>query len=241
MQTLQPTIIAETNDWIAVNKPSGMLSIQDRHQHELPSAKSWLDSKYGEVLIVHRIDRDTSGLLLFARHAAAHQRLSKAFEQRQVEKKYLGIVLGTPPQTSGSIDAPMAEHPVKKGTMVVHAKGKPALTHYQVQQSFGKYSLVMFEIETGRTHQIRVHAKQMGHPIAADPIYTDGKPVRLSDFKKKVQLGKYETEERPLLQRLGLHAWQLAFTEADGTRVQLEAPLHKDMRALLQQLEKNTR
>lgn len=218
-----------------------MLSIPDRHQHELPSVKSWLDSKYGEVMIVHRIDRDTSGLLLFARHAAAHQRLSKAFEQRQVEKRYLGIVLGTPLQTSGCIDAPIAEHPVKKGTMVVHAKGKAALTHYQVQQAFGKYSLVQFEIATGRTHQIRVHAKHMGHPIAADPIYSDGRPVHLSDFKKKVQLGKYDTAERPLLQRLGLHAWQLAFTEADGTRIQLEAPLHKDMRALLQQLEKNAR
>jgi 23S rRNA pseudouridine1911/1915/1917 synthase len=241
MHHVRPEILAETNDWVAVNKPSGLLSIQDRHQHELPSVKGWLDHQYGQVFIVHRIDKDTSGLLLFAKHEEAHKYLNNLFESRQVQKKYLGIVHGTPLQTEGTIDAAMAEHPAKNGSMVVHAKGKPAITHYKVLQSFGKFSLLEFDIETGRTHQIRVHAKHLGHPIVCDPIYSDGKGVFLSDFKRKVHLGKFTEEERPLLHRLGLHAYQLSFTDSNGQAISLEAPLHKDMRALLQQLEKNAK
>lgn len=241
MHHVKPEIIAETNDWVAVNKPSGLLSIQDRHQHEIPSVRSWLEARYGQVFIVHRIDKDTSGVILFAKNEEAHKFLSQLFEGRQVQKKYLGIVHGTPVLEAGTIDVPIAEHPAKNGTMVTHAKGKHAITHYKVLQSFGKFSLLEFDIETGRTHQIRVHAKHLGHPIVCDPFYSDGRSVFLSDFKRKVHLGKFTEEEKPILHRLGLHAFQLSFTDKDGKTLLLEAPLHKDMRALLNQLEKNTR
>lgn len=241
MHVTKPEIIAETNDWIAVNKPSGLLSIPDRHQHEIPSVRSWLEARHGEAFVVHRIDKDTSGLLIFAKNEAAHKYLSQLFEGRQVKKTYLGIVNGSPLHAAGTIDAPIAEHPAKNGSMITHAKGKPAVTHYKVLEALGKFSLVEFDIETGRTHQIRVHAKHMGHPIVCDPIYNDGRGVFLSDFKRKVNLGKYTEEERPILHRLGLHAFRLSFTDQNGSPVNLEAPLHKDMRALLHQLEKNAR
>ncbi len=235
----QPSIIAETDNWVAVNKPSGLLSIQDRHQHEIPSVRSWLESRYPQVFVVHRIDRDTSGLIIFAKNDIAHKHLSQAFENREVTKNYLGIVVGKPAKENGTIDAAIAEHPAKNGTMVTHAKGKHAITHYTLLQSFGKFSLLSFDIETGRTHQIRVHAKYMGHPIVADPLYNDGRGVFLSDFKRKVKLSKHDEEEQPILNRLGLHAHTLQFTDVDGTAVSLEAPLFKDMRALLNQLEKH--
>jgi 23S rRNA pseudouridine955/2504/2580 synthase/23S rRNA pseudouridine1911/1915/1917 synthase len=104
---------------------------------------------------------------------------------------------------------------------------------------FPGYALLQFKILTGRTHQIRIHAREMGHPIVCDPIYGDGQPFLLSSLKKKFHLSKYVESERPLLGRLGLHAHQLSFRDLDGNSIQLEAPLHKDMRAMIQQLRKH--
>lgn len=230
-------IIAETDNWVAVNKPSGLLSIPDREGKEV-SLKILLKEKYGEIYTVHRIDKDTSGLIIFAKNEAAHKHLSKQFEERHTKKIYQGLVVGSPALPSGSIDAPIMEHPAQNGTMIVHRKGKEALTDYQVLADFGIYALVQFRIHTGRTHQIRVHMKDLGYPIVCDPLYGDGKPLLLSGIKSKFKLSKNELEERPILGRLALHAFQLSFTDIDGQTIELEAPLHKDMRATLQQLDK---
>lgn len=216
-----------------------MLSIPDRMQSQ-PSLKDRLIEKYGHIFTIHRLDRETSGLILFAKNEDSHRFYSKAFEERSVQKFYLGLVHGIPVHQQGSIEAPMMEHSLIKGQMVVHKKGKPALTDYEVQESFGKYSMVKFQIHTGRMHQIRVHAKNIGHPIVCDPLYGDGKPVLLSEIKKKFKLSKSVEEEKPMLQRVALHSFQLRFTDESGMALELEAPLHKDMRALLQQLRKNT-
>ena len=101
------------------------------------------------------------------------------------------------------------------------------------------FSLVQFQLHTGRTHQIRVHCKNIGHPLACDELYGDGKPVLLSSIKKKYKLSKHDEEERPMLNRLALHSYRLKFKDADGQVVDLEAALPKDIRALLQQLKKN--
>jgi 23S rRNA pseudouridine955/2504/2580 synthase/23S rRNA pseudouridine1911/1915/1917 synthase len=108
-----------------------------------------------------------------------------------------------------------------------------------MQEAFGLYSLVKLEIHTGRTHQIRVHMKSLGHPIAVDELYGDATPILLSAIKKKYRLGKFTEEERPLMSRLALHAWQLHFTDQQGVSHQLEAPLPKDMQAVLSQLRKH--
>jgi 23S rRNA pseudouridine955/2504/2580 synthase/23S rRNA pseudouridine1911/1915/1917 synthase len=198
-----------------------------------------LNHQYGKIFIVHRLDRDTSGLILFAKNETTHKYLSQLFEQRNIEKKYLGIVRGSMREKNGSINEPIAEHPVKKGMMIISKKGKPSLTNYEVLEDYGIYSLVEFEIQSGRTHQIRVHLKSIGHPIICDEIYGDGKPILLSSFKKKYKLSDNELEERPLISRLALHSASLRFTDIRGEQFFLEAPLPKDMKALLQQLRKN--
>lgn len=230
-------IVFENNNFVAVNKPAGMLSVPDRTQSEI-SLKDILIEKYGTIFTVHRLDKETSGIILFAKDEISHKYLSKAFEEKTVEKYYVGLVHGTPPQ-SGTIDGPIMEHPVQKGLMIVNRKGKPSLTDYELQESFGKYSLVKFRIHTGRTHQIRVHAKNIGYPIACDPLYGDGKPILLSSIKKKYNLSKNEEEERPILNRVALHSYQLKFTDADGNAFDLVAELPKDIRALVQQMKKN--
>ena len=239
-------IISETKDWIALNKPSGLLSIPDREGKDI-SLKKILIEKYarpddpvgrGNIFTVHRLDKDTSGLIVFAKNEETHRHLSQQFEERQTEKIYLGLVLGSPAEKKGNIDAPIAEHPAKKGLMTVYRKGKESLTDYEVMEDFKIFSWVQFQIHTGRTHQVRVHAKHIGHPIVCDETYGDGKPVLLSSLKHKFKLSKNELEERPLLNRLALHALSLQFVNTNGETIKLEAPLPKDLKALLQQLRK---
>lgn len=232
-----PEIITETPHWIAINKPAGLLSIPDREGKE-PSLKQWLQHRYEQIYTVHRLDKDTSGLILFAKDEDTHKFLSRAFEERQVAKYYLGIVHGQLPEEKGTIDAPIMEHTGKKGTMIIHRKGKASVTDYEVLETLGKFSLVRFRIHTGRTHQIRVHMQHLGHPIVCDELYGDGLPVFVSSFKRNFHLSKNEEAERPLLSRLGLHAEELQLTDATGTAYTLKAELPKDMRALLQQLRK---
>ena len=229
--------IDETPDWIALNKPSGLLSVPDREGKEI-SLKRLLKEKYGEIFTVHRLDKDTSGVIVFAKNESTHKLLSMQFEARETKKIYLGLVLGCPDQQQGSIDSPIAEHPALNGTMIIHRKGKESLTDYEVLEDHGIYAWVRFQLHTGRTHQIRVHMKELGHPIVCDPLYGDGKPVLISAWKKKFKLSKDELEEKPILGRLALHAWQLSFTQQDGKIVELEAPVPKDLRATLQQLAK---
>jgi 23S rRNA pseudouridine1911/1915/1917 synthase len=233
----KPEIIFENDSFIAINKPAGLLSIPDREGKE-PSLKSWLREKYGNIFTVHRLDRETSGVIVFAKDEATHKFLSVAFEQRDVEKFYQGLVQGSLPETKGTIDLPIMEHPAKPGTMCVNKHGKASRTDYEVIEDLGLYSLIEFNIHTGRTHQIRVHMQALGHPIACDELYGDARPVKLSSFKRNFKLSKHEEEERPILSRLALHSHLLHFKDATGEYHTLEAPLPKDMRALLQQLKK---
>jgi len=234
---LADIIIAETNDWIALNKPSGLLSIPDREGKDI-SLKKMLIEKYDNIFTVHRLDKGTSGLIVFAKNEEAHKHLSRQFEERQTEKIYCGLVLGSPTDKKGTIDVPIAEHPAKKGLMTVHRNGKESLTDFEVLEDFKIFSWIQFRIHTGRTHQIRVHAKHIGHPVVCDELYGDGNPVLLSSLKHKFKLSKNELEERPLLHRLALHAKNLNFTNTNGELIKLEAPLPKDLKALLQQLRK---
>lgn len=232
------SIIFENDDFIAINKEAGMLTIPDRHDETQLSLYKILNYQYGKIFIVHRLDRDTSGLVLFAKNEATHKYLSQLFEKRNIEKNYLGFIRGSLHENKGMVNEPIAEHPSRKGAMVINKKGKSSLTEYEVLQDFGIYSLVKFNIQSGRTHQIRVHMKSLGHPIACDAIYGDGKPILLSSFKKKFKLSQHDEEERPLVNRLALHSYQLKFKDAKEIEHLLEASLPKDMKALLQQLKK---
>lgn len=233
-------IIFENDNFIAINKPSGLLSIPDRFGKD-PSVKSLLQDQLGKIYTVHRLDKETSGLIIFAKNESTHKDLSQKFEGREVEKFYVGLVNGTLMNREGTIDVPIMEAPGKTTLMMAHKKGKPSITDYKVLEEFGLYSWVQFQIHTGRTHQIRVHSKYIGNSIVCDELYGDGQPVLLSSIKRKFKLSKNELEERPLLSRLALHSFQLKFTDNTGIRHELEAPLSKDLKALLQQLRKNSR
>lgn len=237
MNKFKTEIIFEDESIIAINKPSGLLSVPDREGKEV-SLKQLLQERYNHIWTVHRLDKDTSGAIVFAKNEQTHRSLSVQFESREVEKYYVGLVHGIPTPESGSVDAAIMEHPVKKGVMITHKKGKPSLTDFTTIESFGSYSYMHFRIHTGRTHQIRVHMKHIGHSIVCDDLYGNGEPVMLSSIKKKFHLSKKEETEHPLFNRLALHAEQVLFTGAQKQQYRIEAPLPKDMRALLQQLRK---
>ena len=237
---LQEHIIFQNEDFVAINKPPGLLTIPDREGKDL-SLKTVLKIHFGEIFTVHRLDRETSGIVVFALNEKSHKHLSQQFEGRETTKIYNGLVLGKPAEAEGVIHEPIAEHPTKKGVMTVWRKGKESITEFAVQESFRLHSWMRFRILTGRTHQIRVHMKHLGHPIACDPVYGDGKPILLSEMKSKFKLSQRQEEERPLLSRLALHSAQLSFTDANGEAFQLEAPLPKDLRATLNQLGKQRR
>ena len=232
----KPQIILENENFIAINKPAGMLSIPDRKQSE-PSLKDMLIEKYGEIFTVHRLDKGTSGVIVFAKNETTHKQLSQIFEGREAEKFYLGLVHGRLAEDKGTVNAPIMEHPAKNGKMVINAKGKPSLTDYEVQEYFRLFTWVKFQIHTGRTHQIRLHCQQLGHSIVCDEYYGTADPVLLSSLKKRFNLAKSEEAERPLLARLGLHSSLLKF-DLNGEHYHLEAELPKDLKALLQQLRK---
>ncbi|MGN6617665.1 MAG: RluA family pseudouridine synthase [Ilyomonas sp.] len=229
-------IILEDEHLIAINKKAGMLSVPDRKQSEI-SLKDILLKEFGEIYTVHRLDKETSGVIVFAKSAEAHAALSQLFESRNAEKYYYGLVHGVVIPPSGNIDEPIAEHPAKNGKMIVNKKGKPSLTNYETEEQFRLFAWMKFQIHTGRTHQIRVHMQHIGHSIVCDDLYGNGEPVYLSSLKRNYHLSKKEEAERPVLSRLALHAALLKFTLFEK-EYEFEAPLPKDLRALLQQLRK---
>ncbi len=233
-------IISENDHFLVINKPAGLLSIPDRFGKD-PSVKSILQEHLGKIFTIHRLDKETSGLIIFAKDEVTHKDLSQKFESREVEKHYVGLVNGTLMNMKGTIDVPIMEVPGKTTLMMPHKKGKPSITDYKVLEEFGLYSWVQFQIHTGRTHQIRVHSKYLGNSIVCDGLYGEGRPVLLSSIKRKFKLSKNELEEKPLLNRLALHSLQLKFTDVKGIKHELEAPIPKDLKALIAQLRKNLR
>ena len=237
---LSDHIIFQNDDFVVINKPSGLLTIPDREGKDV-SLKTVLKIKFGEIFTVHRLDRDTSGIVVFALNEETHKHLSQQFEARETNKIYNGLVLGKPPEAEGVINEPIAEHPVKKGMMTVWRKGKESVTEYRLLESYRLYSWMQFKILTGRTHQIRVHMKHLGHPVVCDDLYGDGKPIFISQIKSKFKLSQHDDEERPILNRLALHSAQLNFKGLNGEIFDLEAPLPKDLRATINQLGKQTK
>ena len=199
------------------------------------------------IRVVHRLDKDTSGVLLFAKNAEAQRHFSHQFQNNTVEKEYLALVAGSPPADEGEIDAPLARHPTDPKRMsVVRHGGRPARTLWKVEQRFRGLALLRVFPKTGKTHQIRVHLKHAGMPLAVDPLYNSqpasrggkARGVYLSTIKQGYRPKRGE-EETPLIERLTLHAEALAFTAPSGERLRLECPLPKDFRAALNQLRKH--
>ena len=232
-------IIHEDDAFVIVGKAPFTLTIPDRYAPEKYNLYHQLKKKYGDIYIVHRLDKETSGILIFARTEEAHKNLSRQFQQRTVEKIYLTIVAGVMHEMEGTIDKPLAPHQHLQDRMVVTKKGKPSVTNFKVIELFKNFSLVEAEIKTGRTHQIRVHFNSMGYPLAVDAIYGKKETLYLSEIKlRKFRLGKNQ-EERPLMARSSLHAFRLTFDHpVTEEKMVFESSLPKDFKAVVQQLRK---
>ncbi|MEN0003281.1 MAG: RluA family pseudouridine synthase [Bacteroidota bacterium] len=239
MKPIKIDIIHEDDALIMVNKPAGVLSIPDRFDAQKPNLVRLLEQNRPKVWIVHRLDLETSGIICFAKTEAAHRELSRQFAQREVKKYYRLLVDGIVRPAEGVIDRPIAPSPAGGGLMHISAKGKPSTTKYQVLEVFKKFSWVEAQLLTGRTHQIRVHFKHLGHPLSVDRRYGPREAFFLSEIKhRRYNLGKTQ-EERPLLSRSALHAFRLTLQHPSSREViTLEAPLPKDLKAVLNQLRK---
>lgn len=233
-------IIFEDNDYVAINKQAGMLTIPDRFDTNLPSVMGELKKMYANIFTAHRIDKFTSGVLCFAKNEAAHKHLSLQFEHHTLSKTYTTLVHGETP-AEGIIDYKIMEDPFKAGRMEASEKyGKSAVTRFKTIKNFkANISLVEAYPETGRTHQIRVHFLAIGHPLLIDEMYSSSEPFLLSSVKKKYKFGKFQENENPLMNRLTLHASKLSFNHIKNEKlITIEAPLPKDFLAVIKQLEK---
>ena len=191
-------IVYEDDDIIVVDKPAGMVT-HPAHGATSGTLVNALLAHVGNLPgpelragLIHRLDRDTSGLLLAAKNAQAMNFLSKGMKARHIRREYVGLVTGAPAQAKGTIEGPIGRDPHTRLRYAIVADGKPAITHYEVRERFAKTSEVLFRLETGRTHQIRVHMAALGHPLVNDPIYG-------------------RTDPRFALPGQALHAWRLEF------------------------------
>ena len=261
------TFIYEDQHIIAVNKAAGIAVSGDRwddSQIRLDRIVSESISPPMQLFRVHRIDRDTSGLVVFAKHSDSHAILSRFFENRQIQKRYIAVVNGRPLWKEAECDLPLVPDGNKKHmTIIDKYRGKNSFTRFRLLLSAGTFSVLEALPETGRTHQIRVHAAALGFPVVCDSMYGNSKPVLLSSFKRGWRGNPLE--EKPLLSRLGLHAAELQIpagifpgtdnaADADAVSenglaalpdnspftegLKLCAPLAKDMAALIKQMEK---
>ena len=228
---------------LAVDKPAGIPVIPDRTGKYAYNMRDILSDVFDQkVFVVHRLDLDTSGVLLFALNEESHKNISVLFEKNKISKRYLALVNGKPVKNSGIVNMPLMN--VEKYGKIyskIDPKGKEALTHYKVLDNFAAFSLLELKPETGRMHQIRVHLKSIGCPLAIDPLYGNKRPIDLSMIKTHYRLKKNMEKPNPLIKRLTLHAESISFTHPVTQRdITITAPLPKDLKAVLNAMKKWT-
>jgi len=234
-------IIYQDDNMLVVNKPAGMLVIPDQHTDETQTLVGILKQQLGQkIWVVHRIDRDTTGVLVFAKNAEAHRNLSMQFEHSQVSKKYIALLSGVLEDDEGTINKRIL---VSDRQVTIDITGKESITDYKVLERFKGYTLVEANPKTGRRHQIRVHFWSIGHPLAIDAEYGTADPLLLSSLKRKYK-EKTGHQEKPLMDRLTLHAAELTInyesrlTSDESKTMTFTAPLPKDFEITLKQLRK---
>ena len=212
-------IIYEDEDLLVVNKPAGMPihPSAKNHDNTLANALAWYYQQQGIPFVFHcsnRLDRDTSGLVLVARHSYSATRIAQMTKNREIHREYRAIVRGIPAPSEGTIDVPLGR---KTGSIIERTvdfeQGEPAITHYQVVESKNGHSLLALQLETGRTHQIRIHLKHLGYPLVGDYLYNP---------------------DMEFIKRQALHAYRLRFSHpVTGEKMEFTAPLPEDMKAIL--------
>ena len=212
-------LVYEDEDLLVVNKPAGMPvhPSAKNHDNTLANALAWYYQQQGIPFVFHcsnRLDRDTSGLVLVARHSFSATRIAQMTKNREIHREYRAIVRGIPVPSEGTIDAPLGR---KSGSIIERTvdfeQGEPAITHYQVVESKNGHSLLALQLETGRTHQIRIHLKHLGYPLIGDYLYNP---------------------DMEFIKRQALHAYRLRFSHpVTGEKMEFTAPLPEDMKAIL--------
>jgi RluA family pseudouridine synthase len=239
---IKPTeILYEDEELLAITKAAGITAIPERYDTHIVSAFEILKESRPRLFVVHRIDKETRGVLVFCKTEEALRSMSSQFakgdESRSLRKTYLAIQAGRPAWDEVLEESPLRPDGDRRHRTIISPDGKKSATRFTVLERFQGYSLVQACPETGRTHQIRVHAAHLGHPVVCDSLYGSGSPLLLSAFKRGYR--PPAEGEKPLLARLALHAAVLEFIHpASGKPLRLEASLPKDMRAALAQLRK---
>jgi 23S rRNA pseudouridine1911/1915/1917 synthase len=225
-QSLPLDVVYEDQDLLIINKAAGMV-VHPAPGHHDDTLVNALLARYPDIHwdtadqrpgIIHRLDKDTSGLIIVARNIATQAALVEQMKRREIVKRYLALVEGVVALDQGSIDAPIGRDPRHRQQMTITAlSSREARTHFRVLERFARHTLLLLELETGRTHQIRVHLKAIGHPIAGDPVYGSGNTIRGLSLKRQF-----------------LHAYQLKFTHPiTGASIDVEVPLPDDLQAVL--------
>jgi 23S rRNA pseudouridine1911/1915/1917 synthase len=225
-------VLYEDDSLIIINKPAGLV-VHPAAGHESGTLVNALLAHCQNLAgiggvqrpgIVHRLDKDTTGAIAIAKTDFAHQHLQAQLKAKTARRQYLGLVYGSPSVQSGTIDQPIGRHLVDRKKMAVvpvEKGGRPAVTHWQVQERLGNYTLMHFQLETGRTHQIRVHSAYLGHPIVGDPVYSSGHSLGVN------------------LPGQALHAWRLTLQHPVSEEwIEVTAPVPKTFTTLLEVLRR---
>lgn len=228
------TIIAETDHWVAINKPPYVPSLPERGKYTAESVLEWSRKRWSDSILCHRIDRETSGALLIAKDAETYRHVSMQFEKRQIEKIYHAIVDGVVEFQDFWVDLPINTDNLNN-IKIDKQFGKLAQTHFQTLETFRHFTLLECKPKTGRLHQIRVHLSSQNAKIAADELYGSKTPM-LSLVKRKIS-----GEDRPLIQRFALHARELVFKDLEEQTISIQAEYPNDFGVFLKLLDKYDR
>lgn len=231
--SLKDLIIFENEHYLVLNKPAFVATLNDRNDPN--NLLDWVRELVPDAQACHRLDKETSGCIAFAKNPEAYRHLAIQFEKRKVQKVYHAIADGLHEFREERVLLPILQ--LNNGLVVINRQeGKAAETIFTTLEAYRAHTLVECRPVTGRMHQIRIHLKSLNAPISGDDSY-GGKPLLLSEIKRNYNLKK-DAEEQPLIKRVALHAFALAFENVNGSPLKVEAPYFKDFAVALKQLRK---
>jgi RluA family pseudouridine synthase len=238
MVSTKINILYEDDFIVIIDKQAGMLSIPDRYRKDIPNLKTILAEKYGQIFIVHRLDKETSGVMIFAKDADSHRNLSMQFQDNLPKRVYHVIVNGIFRKDEIEIDIPIISDPTNPSLSIPSARGKDSKTLVKVIERFKNATLLHCELITGRHHQIRVHCGAMGHSLLVDEIYGGGTAFFLSSVKRKYHKGKHQ-EEKPIISRVSMHSYELGIKHpSTNEEMNFISEYPKDIKATINLLRK---
>ncbi|MBI5324052.1 MAG: RluA family pseudouridine synthase [Ignavibacteriae bacterium] len=231
-------IIYEDEFILILNKQSGCLTIPDRYDKSAINLYEVLTKKYSKIFTVHRLDKDTSGVIIFAKDADTHKNLNQQFQDLKVKKIYHAILRGNVQKDEIEIDIPITEDLRQKGKMKPSVRGKNSLTVLKVIERFRNSTLVELNLVTGRHHQIRIHCAAIGHPLLVDELYGNSVEFKVSSLKRNYKIKK-GTDEKAIISRITLHSFAIEFEHPDNHKIVIyNAEYPKDFSAVIEVLRK---